>query len=359
MSQLKSWILSLFAAACLVVVVMCYTALLENYVSSRRAGFLVKVSHGDLTYLNHLESEDKQNNNSNINLRVTAYLASSNPLKPPLGSVICDNLPEHAECIWTDDAQNKFETDLVIFQYGQKVATRNWPNNTQKKVIYSMESSVHYPHQDDDVYDYSILYRMNSTAPIPYFDKNYFVDNEGNPHNSTNFTEAINGATFVARNCHTPSGRETLVKELQTLLRVDSLSSCLHNTDWPADATKAEALSKYKLYLAFENSIAIDYVTEKVYDGLRAGVVPVYLGAPNIKEFVPKHSVIDVNDFEGPENLAQYLQTVMHNETLWNSYQTWRYNEGPKPMMDKFAFRSVLEHCRLCEHILRVRGAVF
>lgn len=37
--------------------------------------------------------------------------------------------------------------------------------------------------------------------------------------------------------------------------------------------------------MAFENVIAMDYVTEKFYDPLIAGSVLVYLGAPNIADF--------------------------------------------------------------------------
>jgi hypothetical protein len=36
-----------------------------------------------------------------------------------------------------------------------------------------------------------------------------------------------------------------------------------------------------------ENSIAYDYVSEKVLDALRAGCIPIYLGAPNVRSFLP------------------------------------------------------------------------
>lgn len=37
-----------------------------------------------------------------------------------------------------------------------------------------------------------------------------------------------------------------------------------------------------------------DYVTEKVYNGLLAGTLPVYWGADNVDDFVPKGSVVKV-----------------------------------------------------------------
>jgi len=41
-------------------------------------------------------------------------------------------------------------------------------------------------------------------------------------------------------------------------------------------------------------------VTEKLYDALFAGTVPVYKGAPNVENFVPPHALIKVDDFQVP-----------------------------------------------------------
>ena len=62
--------------------------------------------------------------------------------------------------------------------------------------------------------------------------------------------------------------------------------------------TISKTLCRYKYCIAIENSIAQDYVTEKVYDALAAGCVPIYLGAPNIADFVPsRDAIVDYNDF--------------------------------------------------------------
>jgi Glycosyltransferase family 10 (fucosyltransferase) C-term len=49
--------------------------------------------------------------------------------------------------------------------------------------------------------------------------------------------------------------------------------------------------------LALENQQQDDYTTEKIWGALAAGTLPVYWGAPNIKDHVPPHSIIVVDDF--------------------------------------------------------------
>jgi hypothetical protein len=43
---------------------------------------------------------------------------------------------------------------------------------------------------------------------------------------------------------------------------------------------------------AMENSAARDYVSEKLYDAFTAGCVPLYMGAPNVNEYIPSPSAI-------------------------------------------------------------------
>ena len=41
---------------------------------------------------------------------------------------------------------------------------------------------------------------------------------------------------------------------------------------------------QYLFTIAIENSLEYDYVTEKLWQPLAAGSVPIYLGAPNVDE---------------------------------------------------------------------------
>lgn len=50
---------------------------------------------------------------------------------------------------------------------------------------------------------------------------------------------------------------------------------------------------RYKYCVTMENSLSADYITEKLWDGLVAGCVPVYLGPKTARDIVPDpHSFI-------------------------------------------------------------------
>ncbi|MDR3642624.1 MAG: glycosyltransferase family 10 [Candidatus Doudnabacteria bacterium] len=81
---------------------------------------------------------------------------------------------------------------------------------------------------------------------------------------------------------------------------------------------KTETLRQYKFAFCFENSVFPGYVTEKIFDVMFAGCVPVYNGAPDIKNFVPAGAFIDVRDFSGLDRLAEFLENM--DESVYNRY---------------------------------------
>jgi hypothetical protein len=121
-------------------------------------------------------------------------------------------------------------------------------------------------------------------------------------------------------------------------------------------ATRLAVIAGYKFTLAFENAIARDYVTEKFFDPLIAGSVPVYLGAPNVAELAPAdHCFIDVTDFRSPQDLAEYLLALDEDDAAYGEYLAWKR----KPLRPDF-MRLVDEHrehafVRLCKAVQRLR----
>jgi Glycosyltransferase family 10 (fucosyltransferase) C-term len=89
-------------------------------------------------------------------------------------------------------------------------------------------------------------------------------------------------------------------------------------------------------------------VTEKLWGPYEAGTVPVYFGAPNIKQLAPNRSYIDVDDFATPDDLARYLHTVANNQTLYESYHSWRLQPLPPHFTAKFNISKTHSTCRTC-----------
>ena len=100
----------------------------------------------------------------------------------------------------------------------------------------------------------------------------------------------------------------------------------------------------YKFYLAFENSICEDYITEKAWRPLALNTVPIVLGGGNYARDLPPNSYIDIKDFNTPKDLANYLYILDKNNTMYNSYFHWKEHYEIKP-------NNILMGCFLCEYI--------
>ncbi|KAL3785321.1 hypothetical protein HJC23_008885 [Cyclotella cryptica] len=146
--------------------------------------------------------------------------------------------------------------------------------------------------------------------------------------------------------------REEVVQKLmQTEFRIDSLSSCLNNMEPNSvldTSDKGNVMRKYLFHLAFENQNTNDYITEKLWGTLSSGTLPVYLGAPNIKDHVPFKGVIFVEDFPSVEALAKYLVKVSNDRKLYESYHSWREEPLPQSFLIKYNISHTHSKCRTC-----------
>lgn len=98
---------------------------------------------------------------------------------------------------------------------------------------------------------------------------------------------------------------------LRVLNRIHFLGKLLAGS-WPSYKgmvdRKLETLRQYKFSICYENAQMIPgYITEKIFDSFVAGCVPVYWGAPNIEDYVPKNCFIDRRNFSNHEDLYKFL----------------------------------------------------
>ncbi len=72
--------------------------------------------------------------------------------------------------------------------------------------------------------------------------------------------------------------------------------------------SKYEVLSNYDFCLCFENMNMQGYMTEKLFDCLYAGCIPLYFGAPDIAEYVPKDVYFDVSKVKSWQEVVDFVQ---------------------------------------------------
>ena len=84
-------------------------------------------------------------------------------------------------------------------------------------------------------------------------------------------------------------------------------------------ADKDKVYGDYKFALSLENTYGVKgYITEKIFDCFTSGIVPIYKGADNITDFVPKDCFIDYSEFNSLQELARYLTDM--DEIKYNKY---------------------------------------
>ncbi|UFS71309.1 glycosyltransferase family 10 [Geomonas sp. RF6] len=77
---------------------------------------------------------------------------------------------------------------------------------------------------------------------------------------------------------------------------------------------KRPVLERYRFAICYENVRDVPgYVTEKIFDALLAGCVPVYLGAGNVTDYIPADCFIDRRAFPGYRELYDHLSMMTAN----------------------------------------------
>jgi hypothetical protein len=231
-----------------------------------------------------------------------------------------------AEVEVTTDLRRFQEARTVVFHIPSlRSIDRLRKPDGQIWVAWWMESEDHFPRLADPTFmsrfDLTMSHRLDADVVTPYFEL------QEDELRATPGPKHALAAMFVSGTAET-SGRTAYAAELMRYLEVHSYGRLLRNrrlSDDRGRQTKLETIAGYKFTLAFENAVAGDYVTEKLYDPLLAGSVPVYLGAPNVGRLVPAPDCyIDVTDFGGPRELAEHLLALDRDTAAYSRHLAWK-----------------------------------
>ncbi len=96
-------------------------------------------------------------------------------------------------------------------------------------------------------------------------------------------------------------------------------------------ASKDTVLLNAKFSYCYENVKDLpNYITEKIFDSMMAGCVPIYWGASNVTNFIPKECFIDRRDFDSMEVLHAFLKGIDASQYQLYQDAIAQFLQGPQ-----------------------------
>ncbi|KAL4232060.1 Alpha-(1 3)-fucosyltransferase 7 [Mactra antiquata] len=248
-------------------------------------------------------------------------------------------------CALTKSREVISTADAVIIHQSSKIHWTKRPRD-QIWILYMLESPENTVSLKPfgNVFNWTATYRHDSDIVTPY---EKFVPYDENvkflPQNKNYAVGKTKMVAWFASNCKTKNRRKEYALELAKYIHVDIYGHCGNLKCPKKDKDCLDVLNTdYKFYLSFENSNCRDYITEKFFiNGLQHDVIPIVMGAApeDYARAAPPHSFIHVDEFDSPEELAQYLHKLDKNDDLYNDYFRWK-NTG--------TFINTYFWCRVC-----------
>ncbi|KAF2358221.1 Fucosyltransferase N-terminal [Trinorchestia longiramus] len=252
-------------------------------------------------------------------------------------------------CELVYDHRNLFTADAVVLHIRDVLNSTELPDRRpagQPWVAFTLEAP---PAMDLFPVNYSLLrgvinwtmsYRRDSDIVVPYgtvLPRDTVGEDQATDLEEEDYwsgKQEDHQVVWMVSHCSTDSRREWYVKELAKHIRVDVVGKCgfmkcgqhisiktLKSSD---QENCDDVTNQYFFYLAFENAICEDYVTEKFFMALQRNVVPVVLGGADYASIAPPKSFINALDFASPEKLAEALNFIIANKTIYNQFFSWR-----------------------------------
>ncbi|KAF8976882.1 hypothetical protein BGZ46_007887 [Entomortierella lignicola] len=143
---------------------------------------------------------------------------------------------------------------------------------------------------------------------------------------------------WIVSSCTAGNARQFYVKQLLKYIKVDIYGHCMNNKEWPVhddgrDFTDYEVVAPYKFYLSIENSNCNDYVTEKIERPYAVGAVPIVDGPKDYSKFMAtNHSLIRVDDFATPEQLALHIHGFDQDDKAYLKYLDYKFIDSTTPI---------------------------
>ncbi|CAM4934547.1 unnamed protein product [Rotaria socialis] len=238
-------------------------------------------------------------------------------------------------------------------------------NSEQIWLLWHDESNENSPEINRYKFNWTITYRISAEASIGAYG---IIILKETPWSAQQFDSWIdeqfikrhNQAVWFVSNCQ-PKKRLKKFRSLREFYSIAAFGKCISSNESFSLNAQVQSNSKCqrdssceqnylknsKFYLAFESQSCTDYITEKFWRTLALGAIPIVSG-PERENFIrvaPLHSFIHVDDYTSDEELAQTLNLIATNRSIYEKYHHWRrYYDVHHEAKDLDPFR----FCELC-----------
>ncbi|XP_010890731.2 alpha-(1,3)-fucosyltransferase 7 isoform X2 [Esox lucius] len=257
-----------------------------------------------------------------------------------LGGDVCATEYGIPGCFLSDNASLFHHADAVVFHHHELRTSRSYlplhlPRPASQRWIWlSLEPPVNNGNLSryNGLFNWTMTYHRQADVPIPY---GKLVPL---PPNSSSFMIPKKGdclVSWVVSNYQPDHERSQVYQGLRKYIPIQVYGR------WPrrplSEQSLLRTIGRCHFYLAFENSVAPDYITEKLWrNAYEAGAVPVVLGPSraDYEALVAPGSFIHVNDFNSTQELAVFLKQLATDRRSYENYFKWRQTHKVKRYTD-------------------------
>nr|XP_043868429.1 alpha-(1,3)-fucosyltransferase 7-like isoform X2 [Solea senegalensis] len=297
-------------------------------------------------------SSDSSSSNSSIrNVTILLWYWPFGHVTSLQGDV-CWDLYHIPRCRLVDQHSMFSSADVVVFhnreliQGIQKLPLDLPRPQGQRWAWLSLESPANNGNlqQYANIFNMTMTYRRDADIVLPY---GMLEPQETEAQLVEDVTQNKSSLVcWVVSNYQNHHRRSQVYRELLPVVPVKVYGKWT-NTNLPS-SDLLPAISRCYFYLAFENSVSKDYITEKLWwNAYQGGAVPVVLGASvsDYKAVAPPNSFIHVDDFASVKDLGRYLVELAKDKKRYSEYFTWRQHWKVKRLAE---WRERL--CKICVH---------
>ena len=266
-------------------------------------------------------------------------------------------------CIMTFNKSDAPISDAIILYWGPKYKNSSYTIMRPRDQVWIFNqheptASYKLEHFDgmQNIFNWTMTYSQHSDLPLPYgalkLKPTATMPKRDYLAIAKNKTK---DAIWIVSHCPTRSKREEYVDILKQYIDIDILGKCGQKWDCgrrsyhEAGDCFSILNSTYRYFIAFENSLCDEYISEKFHENYKYDIIPISrAGDPKHRSnIIDKNVYISTADFKDAHELGKYLQKLSLDKEKYAKFLS------DKDMYEPISYVELL-HEQVCEICMRL-----